>query len=95
MTGFVSYYYFNLSNKKLSNLESKEKSCPKSPDFQFSDLQAGDTARIVGFGVCDKVYRQRLLAMGLTVGSIFCVLRKAPLGDPFQIEIRGSSLESS
>lgn len=60
--------------------------------MKFSDLQPGDKAKIIGFGHCDKAYRQRLLAMGLTVGSVFSVLRKAPLGDPFHIEIRGSSL---
>lgn len=60
--------------------------------IKFSDLKPGDKARIVGFGVCDKLYRQRLLAMGLTIGSVFHLLRKAPLGDPFHIEIRGSSL---
>jgi ferrous iron transport protein A len=60
--------------------------------IKFGDLKPGDRAKIVGFGTCDKLYRQRLLAMGLTIGSEFSVLRKAPLGDPFHIEIRGSSL---
>lgn len=60
--------------------------------MRFSDLKPGDNAKIISFGACDKVYRQRLMAMGLTVGAVFHVLRKAPLGDPFHIEIRGSSL---
>jgi ferrous iron transport protein A len=60
--------------------------------IKFSDLKPGDTGRILGFGACDKLYRQRLLSMGLTIGATFHVLRKAPLGDPFHIEIRGSSL---
>lgn len=60
--------------------------------MRFSDLKPGDNAKIISFGACDKVYRQRLMAMGLTVGTVFHVLRKAPLGDPFHIEIRGSSL---
>lgn len=63
-----------------------------SSSIKFSDLKPGERAKIVGFGTCEKVYRQRLLAMGLTVGSEFLLLRKAPLGDPFHIEIRGSSL---
>lgn len=73
-------------------MQAERNSDPNSTDFQFGDLQPGDEARVVGFGTCDKVYRQRLLAMGLTIGTVFRVLRKAPLGDPFQIEIRGSSL---
>lgn len=60
--------------------------------MKFSELNAGDDARILGFRRCDKMYRQRLFAMGLTVGCVFKVLRKAPLGDPFHIEIRGTSL---
>ncbi len=60
--------------------------------INFGNLKPGDKARIIGFGVCDKLYRQRLLTMGLTIGTEFSVLRKAPLGDPVHIEIRGSSL---
>lgn len=60
--------------------------------IKFSDLKPGDTACVVGFGTCDKAYLQRLLAMGLTRGAVFQVLRKAPLGDPFHIQVRGSSL---
>ena len=60
--------------------------------MKFSDLKPGEKGRVVSFGTCDRLYRQRLLAMGLTIGSTFHVLRKAPLGDPFHIEIRGSSL---
>ncbi len=60
--------------------------------IKFSDLNPGNHAKIIGFGTCDKLYRQRLLSMGLTIGAEFHVLRKAPLGDPIHIEIRGSSL---
>lgn len=64
--------------------------------IQFSDLKPGDSAKIIKFRACNTIeskhYRQRLLSMGLTMGSVFHVLRKAPLGDPIHIEIRGSSL---
>ena len=34
-------------------------------------------------------FRQRLMAMGLIPGSSFQVIRKAPLGDPIEIEVKG------
>lgn len=58
----------------------------------FTDLHAGDRARITGFGLCDLHYRHKLLAMGLTRGTEFLVVRRAPLGDPVQIQVRDFSL---
>jgi ferrous iron transport protein A len=39
-----------------------------------------------------RAYRQKLLSMGLTRGAEFCVTRKAPMGDPVEISVRGFSL---
>ena len=36
--------------------------------------------------------RQRLLEMGLTVGTEFQVVRFAPMGDPLEIKVRGYHL---
>lgn len=58
----------------------------------FSELNAGDHARVIGFAAENKAYRQKLMAMGLTKGALFSVLRQAPLGDPFHITVRGTSL---
>ncbi|NOQ77672.1 MAG: ferrous iron transport protein A [Methylococcaceae bacterium] len=55
-------------------------------------LAVGDHGKIVGFDKSGKVYRKRLLAMGLTPGTEFTVTRFAPLGDPVEIKIRGFSL---
>jgi ferrous iron transport protein A len=56
-------------------------------------LKRGDQARIVGFDIAgDPAYRARLLAMGLTRGTVFEVSRIAPLGDPIEIIIRGYTL---
>jgi ferrous iron transport protein A len=33
--------------------------------------------------------RNRLLQMGVTPGTTISVVRKAPLGDPIEIEVRG------
>lgn len=56
----------------------------------LGDLAAGDRGRIIGLGNGDRGYREKLLAMGLTPGTEFIVLRLAPLGDPVEITVRGS-----
>lgn len=56
------------------------------------DLQLGDKVVIKGFGHCEKSYRRRLMALGLTRGAQFDVVRFAPLGCPMLINIRGSLL---
>ena len=58
----------------------------------FSELKTGDKAYIRAVGKGDKVYRQKLLAMGLTPGTEFSVIRVAPLGCPIEIKIRGFAL---
>lgn len=54
----------------------------------FSDLNPGDIGRICGFSGDNKSYRRKLLAMGLTPNTQFQVIRRAPLGDPIQIQVR-------
>ncbi len=39
-----------------------------------------------------EYYRNRLLSMGLTPGTEFLVERRAPLGDPVEISLRGFRL---
>jgi ferrous iron transport protein A len=58
----------------------------------ISDLKVGDSAKVLGLSKANKVYRQKLLAMGLTPGAVFLVKRKAPLGDPIEISVRGFGL---
>ena len=60
--------------------------------MQVLDLEMGDTAKITGYQTGSPYYRQRLLAMGLTPGTLFQVLRIAPLGDPISILVRGITL---
>lgn len=60
--------------------------------MRVSELMVGQTVRVVGFLPGDKVYRQKLTAMGFTPSAVFRVLRMAPLGDPIEIEIRGTML---
>lgn len=59
---------------------------------RLHDLAAGEKGRIVGFEGGNPVYRQKLLAMGLTPDTEFTVIRFAPLGDPIEIHVRGFDL---
>jgi len=56
------------------------------------ELKVGERARIISLQLCDHAYRHKLLAMGLTRGTEFTLLRKAPLGDPIVLEVRGFTL---
>lgn len=55
----------------------------------FKGLKAGDKAIVTGFLKGKPSYRKKLLAMGITPGTLFEVVRLAPLGDPVEIQVRG------
>lgn len=55
-------------------------------------LKPGDKVRLIHFGATDLSYRRRLLAMGVTCGVEVQIVRRAPLGCPLQIDLRGTSL---
>lgn len=58
----------------------------------LSEMKPGERGRICGFRPGDRAYRQKLLAMGLTMNAEFTFIRLAPLGDPIQLEVRQSYL---
>lgn len=58
----------------------------------LKELTMGDKGRVTGFNKQGRSYRKRLLAMGLTPGTEFSIVRFAPLGDPVEIALRGFSL---
>nr|WP_221894150.1 FeoA family protein [Bathymodiolus japonicus methanotrophic gill symbiont] len=60
--------------------------------FDLKDLAIGEKGRVTGFSKQGRAYRKRLLAMGLTTGTEFSIVRFAPLGDPVEIALRGFSL---
>lgn len=60
--------------------------------ISWRDLKVGDNVRIVDFDPRFAAQRQKLLAMGLTPGTEFTVIRIAPLGDPVAIRVRGTDL---
>ncbi len=55
----------------------------------LQDMQLGEKGRVSGYAKTNRVYREKLLSMGLTRGTEFIVKRKAPLGDPTEIQVRG------
>lgn len=63
-----------------------------SSETLFNQLRRGDEAEVLGYGAMDDHYRNRLLSMGLTPGTRFRVERRAPLGDPVEISLRGFRL---
>lgn len=60
----------------------------------ISDIKIGQKAKVVGYqkNPTGRSYRQKLLAMGLTKGIDFTVVRVAPMGDPIEIRLRGFAL---
>lgn len=60
--------------------------------LSLKNLHIGDFAKIVGFEPGGRPYRKKLLAMGLTPGTEFSIIRFAPMGDPVEIKLRGFNL---
>ena len=53
----------------------------------MTQLHPQHSYKITGFTPeINPAYRQKLLSLGMLPGSIFRVIRVAPLGDPIQIE---------
>ncbi len=58
----------------------------------IQDLKAGDWVRVLGFRPGQSPVRAKLLALGLLPGAVIQFIRRAPLGDPFEIQIQGCSI---
>jgi ferrous iron transport protein A len=58
----------------------------------LGELQVGDSARVVALDKANWSYREKLLAFGLTPGTVLSVARVAPLGDPLEVRVRGFAL---
>ena len=58
----------------------------------MTELNKGESAEIIGYAEGQVAYRAKLLALGLTRGTVVTVTNVAPLGDPFEISVRGYHL---
>ena len=59
--------------------------------MKLSELAVGKRARILQVNG-EGVLRDRLLDMGLTPRTVVMIRKKAPLGDPIEITLRGYEL---
>jgi Fe2+ transport system protein FeoA len=59
-----------------------------SSEYRLSELKRGQKGEILLNKSLGSV-RRRLLDMGLVRGMKFEIVRKAPLGDPIEIQING------
>ena len=60
--------------------------------MRLSDIQPGQSARVLSLGGLDAPMRRKLMAMGLLPCSEVRFIRSAPLGDPLQISTGGITL---
>ena len=58
----------------------------------LDELKNGEMAEITGYTLGNAAYRAKLLALGLTHGVQLKIVNVAPLGDPFEIAVRGYHL---
>ncbi|MFH0256374.1 ferrous iron transport protein A [Vibrio rumoiensis] len=60
--------------------------------MKLSELQIGQTANIVNLNALASDIRKKLMIMGMLPNTQVTLIRKAPMGDPLQVEVRGVSL---
>ncbi|NOH81933.1 ferrous iron transport protein A [Vibrio sp. RE86] len=60
--------------------------------MKLSQLQQGQQATITGFTELSNDVRKKLMVMGILPNTPVTLIRKAPMGDPLQVEVRGVSL---
>ena len=54
----------------------------------INQVKTGERVTIEGYKKTDRIYKEKLLSMGLTPGTNFKLVSRAPMGDPLEIEIR-------
>lgn len=58
---------------------------------RLSEMKPGESGVIVGVNGEGRI-RRRLFDMGVTPGAAVTVKKKAPLGDPIEVTVRGYEL---
>lgn len=61
-------------------------------NYSLADMGPKQRVKVISLGSASNVFRKKLLSMGLTPGIEIKVLRKAPLGGPLELSLRGFSL---
>ena len=60
--------------------------------MKLKDIEIGSNVKVIGYTTKDRHYREKLLRMGLIKEAEFSITRKAPLGDPIEIKLKGFNL---
>jgi len=60
--------------------------------MRLKNMKIGGRAVITALNAAEKIYRHKLISMGLIPGTEIVVSRKAPLGDPIEVIVRGFAL---
>jgi ferrous iron transport protein A len=60
--------------------------------WTLKDLSVGDQVKVIGYEAGGRIYRKKLLSMGLTPGAELELVRVAPMGDPVEVRVRGTSV---
>ena len=88
-----------LITKKTMTPDSRTNTTPKGdprpdPDgtVALDTLPGGGQGIVRSIGGASTPLRQRLMELGITIGSEIRVVRKAPFGGPIEIAVRGYRL---
>ena len=60
--------------------------------MKLSDLNDGDRGTVLTMNGLSSEVRKKLMVMGLLPNTEVTLIRRAPMGDPLQVEVRGISL---
>ncbi len=60
--------------------------------MKLSELKDGESATVVAFSGLNAELKKKLMVMGVLPNTDLKVIRRAPMGDPIQIQVRGMSL---
>jgi ferrous iron transport protein A len=60
--------------------------------MKLSELTPGQNATIKGITGLENDVRKKLMIMGILPNTPITLVRKAPMGDPLQVEVRGVSV---
>ncbi len=60
--------------------------------YCLADVEAKSRVKVVSLGAAGSVFRRKLLSMGVTPGIEIEITRKAPMGGPLELSLRGFSL---
>ncbi len=60
--------------------------------MKLSEILPGDSVTICLLDGLSPDVRKKLMVMGLLPNTVVKVIRRAPMGDPLQVEVRGVSV---